>query len=63
MWPVNKNRPSKKQAQERLDVLLFNPAHLNIKREASDEEQQAVITEIEQLREIVAGTRVWLDLD
>jgi len=61
-WPVsNPKRPTKEEARERLKIVTSNPAYLNIGQKFSKEEQQKVISEADQLGEILAGKRQWLD--
>lgn len=63
-WPkwteTNSKRPSVDEAKKRLTLLVESPAYLNIKRQATKEDQDKAINEAGELREVIAGQREWL---
>ena len=62
-WPDNPKRPTVEVAQKLFDNIVSNSsgAYLNIGKRHSAEEQQKAIDLADQLRDIIAGKRDWLD--
>ena len=62
-FPEDSMRPSPEQAQERLDKIVGDPesAYFNLNGKASEEEHKNIVKRVDQLTEIAAGLRTWLD--